>query len=333
MTGCSVFGCKKRSDTSSVQKDNVTFHLFPKDPIRRQQWIKACENHRTWLPKRTSKVCSDHFDTSCFLLLANNKRKLKESATPTFKLPNCCSEEKVYQSEKMANMNNKKRKLSPLARKKHYDNLSVKRKGTKLKNQEKSIEDQVTPSESNELSEMNCQPTALLEGTSKNHENSVENGGSLQSPSDEILNNEEIECVMTISKDDKNRVGNGESSLQSPSHEILNNEEIECVMVLQHEETEKDLVLDESLAKPQTQKRSRLQEKDKVIETQQKKLLVQYKTIATQDRLIAKQVKEINSLKANVQDLEIKNDKLTKRNEFLRGSLQRLREKMLNENI
>ncbi|XP_045488303.1 peroxynitrite isomerase THAP4 isoform X4 [Pieris rapae] len=299
MTGCSVFGCKKRSDTSSVQKDNVTFHLFPKDPIRRQQWIKACENHRTWLPKRTSKVCSDHFDTSCFLLLANNKRKLKESATPTFKLPNCCSEEKVYQSEKMANMNNKKRKLSPLARKKHYDNLSVKRKGTKLKNQEKSIEDQVTPSESNELSEMNCQPTALLEGTSKNHENSVENGGSLQSPSDEILNNEEIECVM----------------------------------VLQHEETEKDLVLDESLAKPQTQKRSRLQEKDKVIETQQKKLLVQYKTIATQDRLIAKQVKEINSLKANVQDLEIKNDKLTKRNEFLRGSLQRLREKMLNENI
>ncbi|XP_045490504.1 THAP domain-containing protein 2-like [Pieris rapae] len=88
MTGCSVFGCKKRSDTSSVQKDNVTFHLFPKDPIRRQQWIKACENHRTWLPKRTSKVCSDHFDTSCFLLLANNKRKLKESATPTFKLPN-----------------------------------------------------------------------------------------------------------------------------------------------------------------------------------------------------------------------------------------------------
>ncbi|XP_022113169.2 myosin-2 heavy chain isoform X5 [Pieris rapae] len=245
----------------------------------------------------------------------------------------CCSEEKVYQSEKMANMNNKKRKLSPLARKKHYDNLSVKRKGTKLKNQEKSIEDQVTPSESNELSEMNCQPTALLEGTSKNHENSVENGGSLQSPSDEILNNEEIECVMTISKDDKNRVGNGESSLQSPSHEILNNEEIECVMVLQHEETEKDLVLDESLAKPQTQKRSRLQEKDKVIETQQKKLLVQYKTIATQDRLIAKQVKEINSLKANVQDLEIKNDKLTKRNEFLRGSLQRLREKMLNENI
>ncbi|XP_073957424.1 uncharacterized protein [Choristoneura fumiferana] len=87
MTGCSVFRCKKRSDTSSVQKDNVTFHLFPKDPIRRQNWIKACGNHKTWLPKRTSKICSEHFHASCFLLLSNNKRKLTEAATPTLKLP------------------------------------------------------------------------------------------------------------------------------------------------------------------------------------------------------------------------------------------------------
>ncbi|CAH3975264.1 unnamed protein product [Pieris brassicae] len=231
----------------------------------------------------------------------------------------------------MGNKDNKKRKMSSLARKKHYENLSANRK--RVKREVISIQDQVTALESNEPSEMDCQPTALLEDSSKNNENSVNNRGSLQSQADEKCNIEEIKYVIEITKNNENNVDN-EGSLRSPSGEKLNNEELECVMVPQHEETTKDFVFDETtLAIPETQKNEeRLRVKNKVIVSQQKKLVVQDKTIATQERLIAKQVKVINSLKATIENLELKNDKLTKRNEFLRGSLQRLREKILNDN-
>ncbi|CAF4831722.1 unnamed protein product [Pieris macdunnoughi] len=172
-------------------------------------------------------------------------------------------------------------------------------------------------------------PQDLKIETFKNDENSVDNDGSLQSPSDEIFNNEEMECE--ISKNNENSVDN-DGSLQEPSDEIFNQIKKECVTVPQQEETTIDFESDKSLDIPKTQKNSRLREKNKIIISQQKKLAVQDKTIATQKRLIAKQVKVINRLKANIEDLELKNDKLTKRNEFLRGSLQRLREKVLNEN-
>ncbi|XP_063617110.1 THAP domain-containing protein 1-like [Cydia splendana] len=87
MPSCSVFLCKKRSTTSSLEKDNVTFHLFPKIPMIRDVWMKACANHVSWTPKRTSTICSQHFEPSCFITQAHNKRKLKECAVPTLKLP------------------------------------------------------------------------------------------------------------------------------------------------------------------------------------------------------------------------------------------------------
>lgn len=59
---------------------------FPKELVTRAEWIKACRNHVTWVPKRTSTVCSRHFEASCFVLLANNKRRLKQSAVPTLQL-------------------------------------------------------------------------------------------------------------------------------------------------------------------------------------------------------------------------------------------------------
>ncbi|XP_063394842.1 THAP domain-containing protein 1-like [Cydia fagiglandana] len=87
MPCCSVFLCKKRSNTSSIEKDNVTFHLFPKVPVIRDAWMKACAKHVSWTPKRTSTICSQHFEPSCFIIQAHNKRKLKECAVPTLKLP------------------------------------------------------------------------------------------------------------------------------------------------------------------------------------------------------------------------------------------------------
>ncbi|XP_061708423.1 THAP domain-containing protein 1-like [Cydia pomonella] len=87
MPNCSVFSCKKRSDTSSVQKDNITFHLFPKVAMIRDIWTRACANHFSWTPKRTSTICSQHFETSCFITQSSNKRKLKQYAVPTLELP------------------------------------------------------------------------------------------------------------------------------------------------------------------------------------------------------------------------------------------------------
>ncbi|XP_045505666.1 THAP domain-containing protein 1-like [Colias croceus] len=87
MPSCSVFSCKKRSKTSSLLKDNVTFHLFPKYAMFRHVWIQACGNHTSWTPKRTSTICSEHFDTTCFIKQSNNRRRLKQDAVPTLKLP------------------------------------------------------------------------------------------------------------------------------------------------------------------------------------------------------------------------------------------------------
>lgn len=58
----------------------MQFDRFPKEPGIRAAWIEACGNHNTWVPKRTSTVCSDHFKTSCFILQEqpNNKRKLNQ---------------------------------------------------------------------------------------------------------------------------------------------------------------------------------------------------------------------------------------------------------------
>ncbi|XP_028177618.1 THAP domain-containing protein 1-like isoform X2 [Ostrinia furnacalis] len=86
MVTCCVINCKKRSSTSNLQKDNITFHRFPKDPTIRNIWMWACQKHASWTPTRCSTICSMHFDTSCFIFKTNNKRKLKPSSVPTLNL-------------------------------------------------------------------------------------------------------------------------------------------------------------------------------------------------------------------------------------------------------
>ena len=66
---CSVFMCNK------TKKDGVSLHEFPEHYT--QPWIIAVDLGPTWIPKHTSRICSDHFhvvklkisfDFSCFLL-------------------------------------------------------------------------------------------------------------------------------------------------------------------------------------------------------------------------------------------------------------------------
>ncbi|RVE42076.1 hypothetical protein evm_013275 [Chilo suppressalis] len=39
MLACAVFYCQKKSKTSSMQKDGVTFHFFPKEYSIRKKWV------------------------------------------------------------------------------------------------------------------------------------------------------------------------------------------------------------------------------------------------------------------------------------------------------
>lgn len=52
MTGCSVIGCKNRSERGFLMKK------FPSDPKRRAVWIALVKGNReNWEPKQSSCVC------------------------------------------------------------------------------------------------------------------------------------------------------------------------------------------------------------------------------------------------------------------------------------
>ncbi|KAI8439068.1 hypothetical protein MSG28_012933 [Choristoneura fumiferana] len=54
---------------------------FPKHPVLRKIWRDFCPRPRSWQPKRTSNICSDHFEPSCFQ--AGHRRRLNDNAVPT----------------------------------------------------------------------------------------------------------------------------------------------------------------------------------------------------------------------------------------------------------
>ncbi|KAL4716348.1 hypothetical protein ACJJTC_006710 [Scirpophaga incertulas] len=63
MGGCSILGCKSRSERKI---SGITFHSFPSDPEIRIKWIDAT-GRENWQPKHSSKLCSIHFDPDTFI--------------------------------------------------------------------------------------------------------------------------------------------------------------------------------------------------------------------------------------------------------------------------
>ncbi|KAJ0169551.1 hypothetical protein K1T71_014736 [Dendrolimus kikuchii] len=92
MPTCAVNVCDKKSNTSNLEKDGVTFHIFPKDTVLKKKWTQSCKRKRNWEPTRTSTICSVHFDRSQFQSLANKRRKLIDNAVPTLFLSDTKSE-------------------------------------------------------------------------------------------------------------------------------------------------------------------------------------------------------------------------------------------------
>ncbi|KAH3846867.1 uncharacterized protein LOC127873415 isoform X2 [Dreissena polymorpha] len=69
MVQCAAFGCKERPG-----KGNHGFFSFPSDDITRKKWIKAVHSRRIidgkvvdFKPSKCSKLCSKHFEDSCFV--------------------------------------------------------------------------------------------------------------------------------------------------------------------------------------------------------------------------------------------------------------------------
>ena len=61
---CTVIGCLSRSST---QKDKH-FYRFPSDPTFKEIWITFTRRGNDYQIKKSSVVCQDHFDPSCFVV-------------------------------------------------------------------------------------------------------------------------------------------------------------------------------------------------------------------------------------------------------------------------
>ncbi|XP_063224222.1 zinc finger protein 33B-like isoform X1 [Bacillus rossius redtenbacheri] len=85
---CVAFGCSNRTGRKSnfqLEKESIskiTFHRFPRDPVRRRQWIKAvCR--RNWTPTSSSLLCSQHFSEDCFDKTSLCVVRLRDHAVPS----------------------------------------------------------------------------------------------------------------------------------------------------------------------------------------------------------------------------------------------------------
>ncbi|XP_011860096.1 PREDICTED: uncharacterized protein LOC105557458 [Vollenhovia emeryi] len=80
MKTCSVCGYKPTND-----KENISFHTFPKEENIRHEWIKAI-GKKNFVPKKFSVVCSQHFLSNCFYYPiggAKHRVQLKSGSVPT----------------------------------------------------------------------------------------------------------------------------------------------------------------------------------------------------------------------------------------------------------
>ncbi|KAL8563690.1 hypothetical protein ACOMHN_050518 [Nucella lapillus] len=74
---CAAWSCGNHPEKGSGR----SFHQFPKDPTRQEEWVKAL-GRKGFQATAYSRICSDHFEESCFDRTGQVTR-LKENATPS----------------------------------------------------------------------------------------------------------------------------------------------------------------------------------------------------------------------------------------------------------
>ncbi|XP_072396389.1 uncharacterized protein [Diabrotica undecimpunctata] len=81
MVSCTACNTAK---TQQTKKDKISFHFFPRNANRRKEWLKFAGKEEIDL-KKTSSLCSKHFESNCFEKLLS-RTYLKKTAIPTIKL-------------------------------------------------------------------------------------------------------------------------------------------------------------------------------------------------------------------------------------------------------
>ncbi|XP_034628875.1 THAP domain-containing protein 6-like isoform X2 [Trachemys scripta elegans] len=83
---CAAYNCSN-ADTKLNRKQGITFHRFPKDNKKKQQWAQAVHradpvSGKLWTPSEWDMICSQHFNPGCFKEI-NGKKFLKEGSCPS----------------------------------------------------------------------------------------------------------------------------------------------------------------------------------------------------------------------------------------------------------
>ncbi|XP_072379742.1 uncharacterized protein [Diabrotica undecimpunctata] len=102
MVSCAKRSCNTRSNTHK-KSSGISFHRFPKDPERRDIWIKFV-NRGKWKPNKYSVLCSKHFLEADMDRTSLSSIRLRDSAVPiTFITPqeimNSCTPSTLTSSE------------------------------------------------------------------------------------------------------------------------------------------------------------------------------------------------------------------------------------------
>lgn len=78
---CAALGCTNESDRPLEGDKRISFHLFPRDPQTKQEWISATKRNN-FIPGNHASLCSEHFEENCFVP-GLTRRKLFPNAVPT----------------------------------------------------------------------------------------------------------------------------------------------------------------------------------------------------------------------------------------------------------
>ena len=80
VSSCVAFGC-----TNCCTKDSgISFFRFPlKKPDLLHRWVQAVRR-KNWKPTAGSRICSEHFESSCFVIRPGQiGKRLNENSVPT----------------------------------------------------------------------------------------------------------------------------------------------------------------------------------------------------------------------------------------------------------
>ncbi|XP_056408348.1 uncharacterized protein LOC130310103 isoform X2 [Hyla sarda] len=103
MPSCIVSGCIHKTTKKNCNEEGVIMHAFPSSLSRIKLWLRSIErnNHQYFgdidalaenifykKNNSSSRICSDHFDSECYVPAHSKRRALRQDAVPTlFRAP------------------------------------------------------------------------------------------------------------------------------------------------------------------------------------------------------------------------------------------------------